>query len=221
MKDKSILRCLEYERFTSLRLSGIILDFGGGAKANYKEKMMNWCNPKKKYIFESANINPEIGPTYLVGRNETIPVDSEHFDVVISLNTFEHIYNLHNAFSEIYRILKNGGSLFFTVPFIFRVHGHPNDYIRGTPSFWNKFLDTHGFKNIRIEALQWGPFSTALTISGIPGPFKSLRKKLAVFSDLFYFFWRHEQGKFIQKAQDASICSAPLGYFISANKELK
>lgn len=217
-ENKSILRCLEYERFSRLGLTGQVLDFGGGSKSNYSEELTCWGDPEQGYIYESVNIDPITEPTYLLSDEGKIPVEAESYDAVISLNTFEHVYGLHGAFSEIRRVLKPGGRLIFIVPFIFRVHGHPNDYMRGTPSFWDEFLDTQGFEKVEIEAMNWGPFSTALTVSGLPGPFKTLRRNLALLMDVIYSARHHGQDVTSNEQQDAPICSAPLGYFIHALK---
>lgn len=217
-KGKSILRCLEYERLSQLGLTGRVLDFGGGSKSNYFNEIMNWGDPDQGYVYESANIDHKIEPTYILDNNGKIPIDDGSFDTVISLNTFEHVDDLTGAFSEVYRVLKPAGRLIFIVPFIFRVHGHPNDYLRGTPSFWNKILKVHDFEEIVIESMNWGPFSTALTVSGSLGPFKILRRNLSLLIDVIYFALRQRQGVALRAEQDAPICNAPLGYFICANK---
>jgi SAM-dependent methyltransferase len=209
---------LEYERLSRLELTGRILDFGGGSKSNYSEELRFWGDPQQGYVYESANIDPKTDPTYLLHQDGKIPVESEYYDAVISLNTLEHVYGLSDTFDEIRRVLKTGRRLIFIVPFIFRVHGHPDDYMRGTPSFWYKFLITHGFEKIKIEALNWGPFSTALTISGLPGPFKALRRNLALLMDIVYSARQYGQDITSNEQQDSPICSASLGYFVQTLK---
>jgi SAM-dependent methyltransferase len=44
--------------------------------------------------------------------------EDEVFDIVITQDVFEHIYNPAKAFSEIARTLKFGGAHIFTVPLI-------------------------------------------------------------------------------------------------------
>ena len=54
-------------------------------------------------------------------RNEDLEnqtFKNEIFDIVITQDVFEHIYNPNKAFSEIERTLKKGGSHIFTVPII-------------------------------------------------------------------------------------------------------
>ena len=53
-------------------------------------------------------------------RNEdftNLTFGKEEFDLVLSFDVFEHIYDYKKAFAEAFRVLKNGGSLLFTVPF--------------------------------------------------------------------------------------------------------
>jgi SAM-dependent methyltransferase len=51
-------------------------------------------------------------------ENQTFPDNS--FDIIVTQDVMEHIYNPEKAFSEIARTLKKGGSHIFTVPIINR-----------------------------------------------------------------------------------------------------
>lgn len=48
-----------------------------------------------------------------------IPFKENTFDMVVSTEVFEHIPLPYKAFSEVYRILKKGGSHVFTVPYYY------------------------------------------------------------------------------------------------------
>ena len=53
-------------------------------------------------------------------RNESftgLSFPDNEFDSIISLDVFEHVPDFRKAFSECFRVLRLGGSLFFTVPF--------------------------------------------------------------------------------------------------------
>jgi SAM-dependent methyltransferase len=54
------------------------------------------------------------------------------FDVVFLMEVLEHVYDPSQALAEIYRVLKPGGILVFSVPFIFPLHDRPFDYFRFT-----------------------------------------------------------------------------------------
>ena len=111
----STQRALMYEALDNLKISGRILDFGGGKKVNYSNLLNNWII---NGIYESVNISKEIEPTYLMNKNGKIPVQDESYDVVLSLNTFEHIYESNSQISELYRVLKTGGIFLFSTPCI-------------------------------------------------------------------------------------------------------
>jgi len=199
-----------------LKLNGRVLDYGGGEIVNYKDQVNHWKNIYG-IEFETLNIDPNKNPTYLVGVDDSLE-NLKNFDMVVSFNTFEHIYNLPRIFQEISQMLKCKGEFVFIVPFIIRVHGHPDDFLRGAPSYWNRLLCDNGFENVEITAINWGPFSSAQSISGIPGPFKKIRKNVALLLDILYFKIKLSKGKEIECKQDSPICSAPLGYCISSIK---
>ncbi len=211
----SVLRILEYERLEKHNLSGKILDYGGGENSRYRSLICKWAHD---YFYESVNINKEINPTYIIDESTQIPVSDNQYEHVLSLNTLEHIYDIHFALKEIHRVLKPNGEIVLSVPFIFRVHGHPDDYLRGTASWWSKILNQTGFNYIEIEALNWGPFTTASTISGMPGPFKRIRLHVNLLADILYAVFRYSDLKTYSEVQDVSICNAPLAYFITARK---
>lgn len=47
--------------------------------------------------------------TYISGRAESIPFGDDHFDVVCSFNSLDHVDDLDQAISEIGRVVKPGG----------------------------------------------------------------------------------------------------------------
>ena len=213
----SILRFLEYEFLATHPLSGRILDVGGGSKTNYSHLLDGWTETDKS-IYESINIDTKTQPTYLFKPDDNFPINDEQYDTVMSLNTFEHVYDINRTMVEINRVLKLNGKLVFSVPFMFRVHGHPDDYFRGTASFWTKTLSVAGFRNIEIFVLNWGPFSTGEFISGSPGPFQNIRKAFSLVLDTLYFRVRRQKSNDAVLKQDHDLCHSPLGYFICAQK---
>ncbi len=217
-RSTSILRALEYERLHGLGLSGRVLDFGGGSKTNYSDRVASWADTAAGFEYESANIDPGTVPTYLLAPDADLPCEDGRYDAVISLNTLEHVYGLAATLLRLHRVLKPGGELIVVVPFLFRVHGHPDDYMRGTPSFWHRTLAEHGFADIQVEALTWGPFSTAATVAGTPGPFKRLRVGWALVLDLVYHALRSGTDVTLTERQDAPVCNAPFGYFIRCRR---
>ena len=148
-ENLSILRSLQYEMLKKVSLGKKVLDFGGGDKAKYLHLLS--CE-----LYESINIDPEIQPTWVTKVGERFPSSASNYDTIISLNVFEHIYDVHFVFREIYTSLKPGGNFIFSTPFLFPVHAHPDDYFRPTASWIQKSLSDAGFENIEITPLVMG-----------------------------------------------------------------
>ncbi len=68
-------------------------------------------------------------------------------------NTVEHIPNSEHFFVECSRILKQGGMIIGTVPFLMGVHQAPYDFNRYTPFQLKRFLEIAGFTNVEVVSL--------------------------------------------------------------------
>lgn len=181
----SLPRALQNELIENYSFTGDLLDFGGGERSHNR-------NMIKCSTYQSINIDPKINPTWVVGADDPFPCEDECFDHVFSFNTLEHIYNVQDKLSEIYRVLRPNGDILISTPFLYPIHGHPDDFFRPTPSWYHTALKDCGFKEIRVVPLFWGPFSTGLTTSGI-GPFQNIRKKIALFLDLLLIKYKQRK----------------------------
>ena len=85
---------------------------------------------------------------YFDGTN--IPFPEESFDIVISTQVFEHAKNLEALVSEIHRVLKVGGTLFVTMPFVWPEHEIPFDFRRLTSFGHRELLERHNFFTEKI-----------------------------------------------------------------------
>jgi len=56
-----------------------------------------------------------------------LPFKTESADGIICKEVLEHVYNPFMAIQEMFRILKKGGKLFCTLPFIYPYHGSGQD----------------------------------------------------------------------------------------------
>lgn len=161
----SLLRGLQYEAIRGLRLEGKTLDIGGGARNSYYG-LLEFAGE-----VENINIDPGISPTYLLDLNQPLPLPSNSYDNVLSLNTWEHIYRDHLAVGEAVRVLKPGGRFHFSIPFMYKAHGSPSDYHRHTAFWWHDYLVSLGIEpqNLRIEPLVWDTVSSALSLVDFQG----------------------------------------------------
>ena len=124
-------------------LKGRVLDFGCGAKP-YKELFTN----AETYIGLDIEVsghehtNEHIDVYY---DGKIIPFDNKSFDNIFATEVFEHIFNIDEVLPEINRVLKTGGLLLITCPFVCPEHEKPYDYARYTSFGIKHLLEKHGF----------------------------------------------------------------------------
>lgn len=62
------------------------------------------------------------------------PIKGKKFDLGICMDLLEHVSNPWVVAQNIQNSLKSGSLLFVTAPFVWEMHGYPNDYWRFTPA---------------------------------------------------------------------------------------
>ncbi|MFA6900011.1 MAG: class I SAM-dependent methyltransferase [Desulfurivibrionaceae bacterium] len=212
----SIYRALEYEALSKVHFSGRILDFGGGKRAHYVTALKSWI---RDGVYESANISVEMEPTYLIAPGNDLPVAPVTFDMVLSVNTLEHIYDLEGTLRELIRVLKPGGRIVLAVPFLFRMHGCPDDYNRPTASWWREALPRFGVQDLSITPLVWDVMTTGLSVTEGAGPFSKLRRLLVPLYGLLYAKVRaRDSGERYPRMIGESLANVALGYVITGVK---
>ena len=68
----------------------------------------------------------------VVSRAEAIPLRSASVDLVLSTEMLEHCPEPARVAGEVHRVLRPGGILVLTTPFVYVLHGWPHDYYRFT-----------------------------------------------------------------------------------------
>ena len=154
--DCYVVRQAIFQALTkSLRLfCGKMLDVGCG-KMPYKEYI---CTNSETESYIGLDI--EEGIVYdnsvqpdSTWNGRTMPFADAWFDCAIATEVFEHCPDPEAVMSEICRVLKPEGLLFFTVPFLWPLHEVPHDHYRYTPFSLRHHLITSGFTSIKIEPL--------------------------------------------------------------------
>jgi SAM-dependent methyltransferase len=108
----------------------------------------------KKYT--TMDIDPKSGAD-VIGDAHELPFKDRSYDIIVANNVIEHFYDAPKAIKEMKRVLKTGGIIYYTVPFLYPVHEAPHDYVRYT-----RFGIAHLFKDFeRVDVLErGGVFST-------------------------------------------------------------
>jgi SAM-dependent methyltransferase len=65
---------------------------------------------------------------------KVIPFTDDKFDYLLCTEVLEHVLNYQKLIDEMFRVMKEGSTGVFTIPWSARYHYIPNDYFRFTPS---------------------------------------------------------------------------------------
>lgn len=125
-------------------LKGKILEMGATPKRDYLE----WTVDIEEYI--KTNLYPKDESILKVDATD-INMPDNSVDGIICVSVLEHIEDFRTVISEFYRILKPGGKLVFSVPFVYYYHGAPDDYYRFTVSALKHLLKD--FYKVKISAI--------------------------------------------------------------------
>lgn len=79
----------------------------------------------------TLDVDAARGPA-VVGDAHALPFADASFDSVVASQVLEHLHSPWLAAAEVGRVLKPGGALLVSVPFMFMVHAAPHDYFRFT-----------------------------------------------------------------------------------------
>ena len=205
--DNSILRILQNDKFRKYKFKGLCLELG----ANYKEDR-NFLNIKsKKYKTVYSNIEKKRKDYLFLDLQKKLN-HKKKYDNIVVFNVLEHLNNLDSSVQNLFSLLKKGGRVLGSTPFIYRIHGAPKDYNRFTKDYLIQILKEKKFKKIEVEELGLGPFLASFSL--LRGFFKYLPiiyqflLILCVFIDKTLFF--------IMKTDPKKIY--PIGYIFSAYK---
>lgn len=133
-----------------------------------------------KYTNKDIILNIGSGPEYFMSRHDIInldiypftevdivadaaalPINNNCVDLIINMAFLEHVSDPEAALNEMFRILKPGGVIICSVPFIVPYHAAPDDYFRWTNSGLKKFFAD--FRDVKI-LITAGPTSAMLWV---------------------------------------------------------
>ncbi|MCC6597453.1 MAG: class I SAM-dependent methyltransferase [Alphaproteobacteria bacterium] len=108
--------------------SGVVLDIGGERKNSRSAFVV----PEKQVeSWTIINIDPATGAD-IIAPAEKIPLPDAGADWVVMTELLEHVRHPEIVLREAARLLKPGGRILVTMPFLYQVHGDPSDYTRWT-----------------------------------------------------------------------------------------
>ncbi len=144
------------------KISGNVLDLGCGVM------------PYRAFLKENDRIDQYIGMDLqhseyhnkvvpdMFWDGYSIPLADNSQDWIIVTEFLEHYYDTASILKEMRRVLKPGGSLFFSIPFIYSLHEVPHDHHRFTPFSLSKHFADAGYASHDIYPR--GGFNYSLVI---------------------------------------------------------
>ena len=123
------------------QLRGEVLDVGCGSKP-YRAMI-----PATRYVgleYDTPRARASFAAdAYYDGR--TFPFADGSFDAVLCSQVFEHVFTPEEFLREIHRVLRPGGVLVLTVPFVWDEHEQPHDFARYSSFGLKALLERAGF----------------------------------------------------------------------------
>lgn len=141
-ENKSPLRIFHNFFLKKIFINGKTIDLGSGNHGSYYK----FLKLKNANIYFADQNKPKSNKHFQVDLEKKLNFNEQEFDNIILFNVIEHIQNYENLLNETFRILKKNGKMELFVPFMFRYHEDPKDYLRPTHFYITKILERAGFK---------------------------------------------------------------------------
>jgi SAM-dependent methyltransferase len=151
---------------------GLILDAGSGFKSTVYEHVVNL----EVVGYPSTDV---------LGVGEHLPFANGSFDAALSMNVLEHVRDPFRCATELARVVRTGGKLYVSAPFLQPYHGYPHHYYNMTASgLENLFAGAFTVDELQapasavpIWALSW--FLNSY-VAGLPADVAERFRKLSV-----------------------------------------
>jgi|SRR3989344_2833973 len=190
--------------------NSIILDLGCGDK------------PFESLFPNSQLIGVDISQDSLaevIADNHHLPFKDNIFDAVIASEVLEHSDNEYLFIKELRRVIKNNGLVFISLPFVFPLHGVPDDFQRFTKYKLKKLFKKDELmylkesNNILASLFLFPNYCLRILFGSFKliFPFYLINNLLGLVVEKVSDFYRNKKG-FIGEYWEYALTSMPMGY---------
>jgi len=206
--NNSILRVLQKNEFKKYKLSGKCLEFG----ANHKIRRNFLYKDSNEYKVFYSNIDNKNKSFIKIDLIKKL-VHKKKYKNIIIFNVLEHLSEVNIALKNLNLLLDSKGKILGSTPFLYRVHGAPNDYNRFTKSYLQKILKEKKFINIKINEIGLGPFLASFSLlrgflKYLPIIYQILLSLVIIIDKILFYTMKTDPKKIY-----------PIGYVFSATKK--
>lgn len=125
----------------------VVLDVGAG-DAPYRE-LFGHC--RYKTTDWEGSVHEGARRADYVASADALPLDDDVVDAVLCTQVLEHVPDPFAVLREAARVLRPGGGIYLTVPFVWELHELPFDFWRFTPASIERLLTGAGFVDVHVE----------------------------------------------------------------------
>ena len=116
------------EHYAQIPFGAEVLTVGAGGEIN---DLLMAYSTAKSFRVVSLDIDQNRDPD-VVGDICATSLGPSRFDVVVLCEVIEHLKSPEQGLANIHQMLKPGGKLILSAPFVFPIHDQPHDYFRFT-----------------------------------------------------------------------------------------
>lgn len=156
---------------------GRVLDIGCG-----RQSLRKFLKKSTEYIsldYPETGIKLYKARPCIFGDAINIPCRNETFDTVILLEVLEHLPDPATAIQEAKRVLRKGGLLIISTPFLYPIHDAPGDFQRWTQYGIERLVESSGLIVCDIHKIG-SPIETGVLLFNVSLAWLALHAPLMV-----------------------------------------
>jgi SAM-dependent methyltransferase len=150
VNHKRLISKINWDIARKLPYRGRVVDMGCGS-APYKKLILAKAEEYVGVDWPSSNHDQRRVDVF-ADLSAPLPLASDWADTITAFQVLEHLREPELFLRECFRILRQGGQLLITVPFMWHVHEAPHDYYRFTRYGLEYLLVKAGFTDVALSA---------------------------------------------------------------------